>query len=308
MKTRVSSSAGAPQWTDRQKLVVRCLGVAAVVSVGFTVWLGLWITPPDEVQHNLVRLVYIHPPIAWVALYLAFGTAAVSSLLWLWPRTRSPFFDRLAVSSMEVGTVFTALTLVTGSLWGRPTWGVWWAWDARLTSTALLLILQLGYLALRRVPGDSDARARRCAVAALVAGVDVPIVHFSVDWWRTLHQNATVLNANLSPTIHGSMAWTLLLGFVAFTLVFAWMLIVRYRAQVLSDALEGRELAVALRERWAEEEAQGEIVTVLSGSSQGESHRHSEAGGTLVRRRVSGETALTGARASGDQAGAEDGS
>jgi heme exporter protein C len=305
MKTPLPTSSAVPQWTDRQKLAVRCLGVAAVVSVGFTVWLGLWITPPDKVQHNLVRLVYIHPPIAWVALYLAFGTAAVSSLLWLWPRTRSQFFDRLAVSSMEVGTVFTALTLVTGSLWGRPTWGVWWAWDARLTSTALLLVLQLGYLALRRVPGDPDARARRCAVAALVAGVDVPIVHFSVDWWRTLHQNATVLNANLSPTIHGSMAWTLLLGFVAFTLVFAWMLIVRYRVQVLSDALEGRELAVALRERWAEDDAQEEIATVLSTTSQSEIHRHSDSGATLVRGRPSGETALAGARASAEQAGAE---
>ncbi|MGH9028752.1 MAG: cytochrome c biogenesis protein CcsA [Acidimicrobiales bacterium] len=238
--------------THRSTLTVRTLGAAAIVSVALTVWLGLWITPPDKVMHNFVRLVYVHPPIAWVALYLAFGMAAVCSALWLWPRTRSVFFDRLAVSSMEVGTVFTALTLVTGSIWGRTTWGVWWAWDARLTSTALLLVLQLGYLALRRVPGDFDARARRCAISALIAAVDVPIVHFSVDWWHTLHQGATVLNSNLSPTIHGSMAWTLLLGFVAFTLVFVWMLVVRYRVQVLADELEGSDLELALRERWTE--------------------------------------------------------
>jgi heme exporter protein C len=235
---------------------VRALGVGSVVSLAATVWLGLWITPPDKVMHNFVRLVYVHPPIAWVSLYLAFGIAALASLLWLWPRTRSSFFDRLAVSSMEVGTVFTALTLVTGSIWGRTTWGVWWAWDARLTSTALLFVLQLGYLALRRVPGDSDSRARRSAVAALVAAVDVPIVHFSVDWWKTLHQNATVLNANLSPTIHGSMAWTLLLGFIAFTLLFVWMLLVRYRVQVLTESLEGAELRGALRERWVEGDEQ----------------------------------------------------
>ncbi len=226
-------------WSTRVTWAVRGLGIAAALALVGTLWLGLWVTPPDQVQHNLVRLVYIHPPIAWVALYLAFGVAAGSSVLWLWPRTRSRFWDRLAVSAVEVGIVFTALTLVTGSIWGRPTWGLWWAWDARLTSTALLLVLLLGYMAVRRVPADPDSRARRSAVVALVAAVDVPIVHFSVDWWHTLHQGATVLNANLSPTIHGSMAWTLLLGFVAFTLLFAWMLAIRYRVEVLSRAPSG---------------------------------------------------------------------
>ncbi|MHB8330106.1 MAG: cytochrome c biogenesis protein CcsA, partial [Acidimicrobiales bacterium] len=190
-------------WSRRATWTQRSLGAAAVVSVALTVWLGLWVTPPDRVQGNLVRLVYVHPAVAWVALYLAFGIAAVSSVLWLWPRTRSRFWDRLAASSMEIGVVFTALTLITGSIWGRPTWGVWWVWDARLTSTALLLVLELGYLALRRAPADAEARARRSAVAAVISAVDVPVVHFSVNWWRTLHQSATVLNANLSPTIHG---------------------------------------------------------------------------------------------------------
>jgi heme exporter protein C len=239
-------------WSARTTWLVRGLGIAAALSLAATIWLGLWVTPPDQVQRNLVRLVYVHPPIAWVALYLAFGVAAVSSVLWLWRRTRSRFWDRLAVSAVEVGTVFTALTLVTGSIWGRPTWGLWWTWDARLTSTALLLVLLLGYLAVRRVPADPDSRARRSAVVALVAAVDVPIVHFSVDWWHTLHQGATVLNANLSPTIHGSMAWTLLLGFVAFTLLFVWMLAIRYRIEVLSELQHDAELDVALHERWAE--------------------------------------------------------
>jgi heme exporter protein C len=248
----VNAEAATAPWSRRSTWLVRLLGTAALVTVGLTVWLGLWVTPPDEKQRDLVRLVYVHPPIAWVALYLAFGVAAVSSALWLWPRTRSRFWDRLAASAVEIGTVFTALTLITGSVWGRPTWGVWWVWDARLTSTALLLVLLLGYLAVRRVPGDVDARARRCAVVALVAAVDVPIVHFSVDWWRTLHQNATVLNADLSPTIHGSMAWTLLLGFVAFTLVFVWMLVVRYRVEVLAEHAQQAELDVALEERWSE--------------------------------------------------------
>jgi heme exporter protein C len=239
-------------WARRRAAVVRAVGVAGVVGTALTVWLGLWITPPDKVQGDLVRLVYLHPPIAWVALYLAFGTAALASVLWLWPRTRAMFWDRLAVSAMEVGVVFTALTLVTGTLWGRPTWGVWWAWDARLTSTALLLVLQLGYLALRRVPTDPQARAKRSAIAAVITAVDVPIVHFSVNWWHTLHQDATVLNANLSPTIHGSMAWTLLLGFVSITLVFLWLLAERYRIEVLSDDAAETSFESALAERWAE--------------------------------------------------------
>ena len=239
-------------WSSRTTWAVRLTGITAAVGIAATVWLGLWVTPPDKVQGNLVRLVYVHPPIAWVALYVSFGTALVASLLWLWKRTRSPYWDRLAGAAMEISIVFTALTLLTGSIWGRPTWGVWWAWDARLTSTAMLLVMQLGYVAIRRIPASLESRARRCAVAVLITAVDVPIVHFSVIWWHTLHQGATVLNANLSPTIHGSMAWTLLVGFVAFTLAFVWMLAVRMRIETLSDALEGASLELALDERRAE--------------------------------------------------------
>lgn len=241
-----------PAQSPRARWTVGIIGITAVVATALTVWLGLWVTPPDQSQGDLVRLVYIHPGVAWVALYLAFALAAVSSLLFLWTRTRSMFWDRLAAASVEVGVVFNVCTLISGSIWGKPTWGVWWAWDARLTSTAVLLVLFLGYLALRRVPAEPDVRAKRSAFVALFAAVDIPIVHFSVLWWRTLHQGATVLNPNLSPTIHGSMAWTLLLGFVAVTLVFVWMLLVRYRIGVLEDYLGTGELDVALRERQAE--------------------------------------------------------
>jgi heme exporter protein C len=210
-----------------------------------TVWLGLWVTPPSVNMGQLVRLVYIHPPVAWVALYLAFGALGLGSVLWLWPRTRNLAWDRLAAAGAEVGVIFTALTLATGSIWGRPTWGVWWAWDARLTSTALLLVLLLGYLALRRVPADPDTRARRSAVAGLVALVDVPIVYFSVSWWHTLHENTQV-------DIHGLMAATMLLGFVAFTLMFVWMLATALRIQTLRAHLEDLAMDQALAERQAE--------------------------------------------------------
>jgi heme exporter protein C len=165
---------------------------------------------------------------------------------------RSFFWDRLAAAAVEVGAVFSALTCITGSIWGRPAWGVWWAWDARLTSTALLLLLELGYLALRRVPADPAVRARRCAVAALLIALDVPIVHFSVDWWQTLHQTGTVLDPGFHLHVHGSMAWTFLLGFIAFSLIFVWLLGVRYRIEVLQDQVGDQEMEVSLAERWSE--------------------------------------------------------
>ncbi|MGA2835186.1 MAG: cytochrome c biogenesis protein CcsA [Acidimicrobiales bacterium] len=248
----VTEGHALPLQSLRARRIEQTVGVLALVGTAATVWLGLWVTPPDKVQGDLVRLVYIHPGVAWVALYLAFGLAAVASVLYLWPRTRSLFWDRLAAAAVEVGVVFNVCTLISGSIWGKPTWGVWWAWDARLTSTAVLLVLFLGYMALRRVPAEPEVRARRSAFVALFAAVDIPIVHFSVDWWHTLHQGATVLNANLSPTIHGSMAWTLLLGFVALTLVFVWMLLVRYRIGVVEDWLAANELDLALTERRSE--------------------------------------------------------
>ena len=230
--------------------VSRVLGWATLLAVVVLALFGLWGAPPDSVQGDAQRLMYLHVPAAWIA-YLAFGVTALCSALWLWPRTRSEVWDRVAGASAELGVIFTGLTLVLGSLWGRPVWGVWWAWDARLVTTAVLFFLYLGYLALRRVPASPDARAKRCAIAALIAFVDVPIVHFSVTWWRTLHQQATVFNPELKANIHGVMAFTLWFGVLAFTLVFVYLLDRRYRLAVLEDDLEERELEYAIAERVA---------------------------------------------------------
>ena len=224
------------------------LGIAAIVALATTVMLGLGL-PPTREQGHYARLIAVHPPLAWAA-YLAFGVAAAASALYLWRRTRSRFWDRVAGASAEVGVVFCALTLVTGSIWGRPTWGVWWTWDARLTSTALLLVLFLGYLALRRVEGDLHSRARRSAIAALVAVADVPIVHFSVDWWRTLHQGRSLELPRAD--LDGSYVAVMLLGFLAMTLAYAWLLVQRYRLAALEEGLEAHGLDVALEERRAE--------------------------------------------------------
>jgi heme exporter protein C len=214
----------------------RLLGWFTLGALVVLALFGLWGAPD------------LHVPAAWIA-YLAFTVTAVSSAMWLWGRTRAPVWDRVAGASAELGVVFTGLTLLMGALWGRPVWGVWWAWDARLVTTAVLFFLYLGYLALRRVPSSPEARAKRCAIAALIAFVDVPIVHFSVEWWRTLHQEATVFDPELKANIHGVMAFTLWWGVVAFTALYVYLLDRRYRLECLEENREERELQRAIEER-----------------------------------------------------------
>jgi heme exporter protein C len=228
----------------------RWLGLAALVSLVVTAVLALWGSPADAEQGDAMRLLYLHVPTAWLA-YLAFFVTAASSALWLWPRTRAPVYDLLAGASAEVGVLFTGLMLMIGSLWGRPIWGTWWEWDARLTTTAVLFFLYLGYLALRRSADTVEARGKRCAIAALIAFVDVPIVHFSVTWWQTLHQDATVFNPKLDVEIHGTMALTLLLSVVSFTLLYAYLTLVRLRIAELDEGKEQRDLEHAIAERVA---------------------------------------------------------
>lgn len=228
--------------------LARVFGWGSIVSLAVLALFGLWGAPEDATQKEAQRLMYLHVPAAWLA-YLAFGVTALASALFLWPRTRSLVWDRIAGASAELGVLFTALTLVLGSLWGKPVWGVWWAWDARLVTTAVLFFLYLGYLSLRRIPGEPIGSAKRNAIAALIAFVDVPIVHFSVEWWRTLHQKATVFNPQLSAHINGVMALTLWIGVIAFTILYIYLLDRRYRLASLEDEMEEREVAAAIAER-----------------------------------------------------------
>jgi len=174
----------------------KLLGLGALVASAGVVVFGLIVTPPDVVQGELVRLIYIHPAVATWA-FVAFGVTAVASLLYLVPKTRRRRWDLIAGASAEVGVVLCALTLATGSIWGRPAWGVWWTWDARLTLTALLLALFLGYLALRRTGGTIESRAIRASVAGVLFAVVVPIDHYATEWWRTLHQGDTLSRLHL---------------------------------------------------------------------------------------------------------------
>jgi heme exporter protein C len=146
---------------------------------------ALGMSPAEQGMGELQKIMYVHVPAAW-ASFAAFGVVFVSSVLYLWRREER--HDLLAASAAEVGAVLTALTLVLGSIWGRPTWGVWWAWDARLTSTAILLMIYAGYLALRAFTEDDEKRARWSAAVGILGFINVPIVHMSVQWWKTLHQ------------------------------------------------------------------------------------------------------------------------
>ena len=232
----------------------RVLGWLTLITLALTALMGLVVSPADVNQKDAVRLLYLHVPTAWLAMYLSFGITTLASIFYLWRRTRSRFWDMVAGASAEIGVVFIALTLLIGSIWGRTTWGVWWTWDARLTSTAVLLVLYLGYLAVRRIPTDPEVRSRRAAIVAIAAFVDVPLVHKSVEWWRTLHQPASIFSERrlLDPQIEGLMLATLLLAVLAFTLLYAWLLIHRFRLAWADQLADDRRLDEALAERRAE--------------------------------------------------------
>lgn len=209
----------------------RVLGVAALAALGVSVVLSLVVAPPDAVQGEVQRLMYVHVPAAWLA-YLSFLVVFVSSIAYL--RTSRIRWDRIAAASAEIGVLFTALAIALGALWGKPVWGTWWTWDPRLTTTAMLLLIYLGYLAVRRSTDNPSRRARFSAVIGVVGFVDVPIVHLSVVWWRSLHQQSTVLRLG-GPEIHGSMLAALLVGVGAFTLVYAYLMTVRLRVGRLEE-------------------------------------------------------------------------
>ena len=205
--------------------------------------------PPDRLQGNLQKLMYVHVPAAWLA-YLSFVVTAAGSVGWLW--RRSAWLDRLASSAAEVGVFFTGLAIAMGAVWAKPVWGVWWTWDPRLVTTALMFFVYLAYLALRRATLDRTERARRSAVFGVVAFVQVPIVHFSVLWWRTLHQPPTVLRPG-DPTIDHTMLAALAINLFGFSLLGLWLLTERMRLAAEIEAVEDGQAA-------ADQELAGQLV------------------------------------------------
>lgn len=220
------------------------LPVLAVITAGLFasgLYYALLDSPPDYQQGDTVRIMYVHVPAAWAAMacYATMAIAGASFLIW-----KHILADLAARAAAPIGAGFTLISLITGSLWGQPMWGTWWVWDARLTSVLILFFLYLGYIALVNAFDDPDRGGRAGAVLALVGAVNLPIIKFSVDWWNTLHQPASVLRMD-GPAIAPEMLLPLLLMAGAYFALFGVMMILRLRSLYASRRLRQLRLAAA---------------------------------------------------------------
>ena len=207
--------------------------VSTIVAFTFGLYFSLLHSPPDYIQGDSMRIMYIHVPSAWFAL-MAYTILAGSSVLWF--ITRNPIFSIIARSIAQIGMIFTLISLVTGSIWGKPTWGVWWVWDARLTSMLLLFFLYLAYIFLWQSITNKDLASKISAALAIVGFVNIPIIKFSVDWWNTLHQPATISKLS-SPSIDISMMVPLFIMTLATFLFLVTVFFIRLRIEILDNKI-----------------------------------------------------------------------
>jgi heme exporter protein C len=214
-------------------MAVRALGWLAAVALLAGMVMAFGVAPREITQGNVQRIMYVHVPTAFVGEYLAFGVLLLASIAFL--VTRAEAVDRLAHASAEAGVLFLAVTIASGAIWGKPTWGTWWTWDARLTTVTVLFVTGVGYLLLRSAIEDRERGARLAAVLGIIAALNVPLVHFSVYWWRTLHQPPSLLKPGPAPVASPILA-ALLVNLVAFALLYAYF--VAKRARLLRDEAE----------------------------------------------------------------------
>ena len=213
--------------------VVPWLTALTTLLLGYGLYLALFVAPPDYQQGETVKIMFVHVPAAWLAMfgYTLIAIAALGTLIW-----RHPLADVAAKTAAPIGATFTFIALVTGSLWGKPMWGTWWVWDARLTSMLILFFLYLGHMALLNAFDDASRGNRAAAILAIVGFVNVPIIKFSVDWWNTLHQPESVFRLG-GPTIDPSILWPLLIMGLGFTFFFVTLLLLRVRSEFLAARL-----------------------------------------------------------------------
>jgi heme exporter protein C len=225
-----------------QRVADAALPWAGALAVGLGVlglWLALVVAPPDYQQGEAYRIMFVHVPAAWMALmvYAMMAAASVVALVW-----RHPMAEVAARAAAPIGACFTAIALVTGSLWGKPMWGTFWVWDARLTSVLILLFLYLGYIALHDAFDEPARGARAASILCLVGSVNLPIIKFSVDWWHTLHQPSSILRME-GPAIHPSMLWPLLVMWLAFLCYFVAVHALRTRAELAERRIRNLRLS-----------------------------------------------------------------
>ena len=206
-----------------------------VILAGAGIIGGLTLSPPDYLQGETVRVLYVHVPSAWLGMagWAGIAAASVSQLVW-----RHPLAAIAGRAAAPAGATFAALCLVTGSIWGRPTWGTWWEWDGRLTSMLILFFLYLGYIALASAEKERGGEGRLAAIFGLVGAINLPIIHYSVLWWRTLHQGPSI--GVRGSSIDSSIAWPLYLTLLGFTAIFAAVVLMRMRAELAQAKLEAR--------------------------------------------------------------------
>ena len=226
------------------RVLTPVLTIAGILLTAAGLWIGLFASPPDYQQGDSVRIMYVHVPAAWLASggYLGLALASAVALVW-----RHPLASIAARAIAPVGALFTAICLVTGSLWGKPTWGTYWVWDARLTSMLVLLFLYIGYLALASAEderhGGDVTRGRGAAILALVGVVNLPIIKFSVEWWNTLHQGPSITFTGSA--IDGSMLRPLLLSLAGFTCMFGGVVLMRMRTALARQTVVARSRRLA---------------------------------------------------------------
>jgi len=214
---------------------------SALLGLGVGLYLSFFVAPPDYQQGETVRIMFVHVPSAWLSMfgYGLMAIAALGTLVW-----RHPLADVAAKSIAPIGAAFTFLALVTGSLWGKPMWGTYWVWDARLTSMLVLFLMYLGLIALWRAVDDSGRASRVAAVLILVGAINLPIIKFSVDWWNTLHQPASVFRMG-GPTIDASMLWPLFVMAIAMTLLFLALVLMVMKNEILRRRVRTLQLTAA---------------------------------------------------------------
>jgi heme exporter protein C len=219
----------------------RFLGGLALIVIAVGLYWALVQAPRDALQGDVQRIMYLHLPSILTA-YLSFFLVFIGSCLYLWKREKRD--DNLAHSAAELGVLFTALTIIEGSIWGKPTWGVWWTWDARLTLTAILLLIYSGYLMLRSLIEDKERAALSAAVLGIIGFLDIPLIHMSVYWWRTLHQPPSILRPDKLPweNVHPAMLAALAINFVGFLLLYFYLLSLRLRLGEVRSETKARRL------------------------------------------------------------------